>query len=213
MLPNIQNSVYTRFKSDPTFTGYRLKRFMNTPVTNINSIVHLAYLDVCRTIYGIRFPQAQELKSHAHALVTTVISRSHLTQSQFDKRHQECCEAIINTTGTPVYYGQAQKLVNMSLKYLYNEHAVYFPGANHLNYPTNNVEWLFHIPVDNQIVNFLVSQHTFARPREAWSRWNRDHYISFQNQLRNRLVGGYLPLEIDYLIWNSDALALHDSIQ
>ena len=110
-----------------------------------------------------------------------------------------------------VHYGQAQKLVNMALKYLYNEYAHYRGVCNHLGYPDGNLDWFFHLPIDKQIRGHLAANYGFTHPRNvAWSKWDRGHYLAFQTELRMRLNPAYKPLEIDYLLWNApDASISH----
>ena len=113
----------------------------------------------------------------------------------------------------PVHYGQAQKILNMSLKYLYNEFAVYYGQLNRFNFPEGNVEWFFHLPVDNQIRTHLVDRCGFSDPTSLpWSQWSYQHYWDFQLQLRRRINSRFKPLEIDYLLWNTNGATVGDAI-
>ncbi|HOU56705.1 MAG TPA: hypothetical protein PLZ82_06750, partial [Smithellaceae bacterium] len=99
--------------------------------------------------------------------------------------------------------------LNMSLKYLYNEFAAYYGKLNHCRFPDNNVEHFFHLPIDSQIRDHLVTKCSFTDPTPLpWSRWARSHYVSFQAQVRKRISSEYKPLEIDHILWNTQGASL-----
>ena len=101
----------------------------------------------------------------------------------------------------------------MSLKYLYNEFAAYYGEVNRFQFPDNNIEHFFHLPIDKQIRDQLVNSCNFSDPTSLpWSKWTYDHYISFQSQLRHRIKENYKPLEIDYLLWNTSGASVGDAI-
>ena len=83
---------------------------------------------------------------------------------------QKCLEAS-SLGEANIHYGQTQKLINMSLKYLYNEFAAYYPNQNRFRFPENNVEYLFHLPIDRQSRSRLVGHHHFNDLTSSpWSR-------------------------------------------
>ena len=207
MLPNIGQSLYAGFKTDPHRTGYRIPSLCGTAVTDLRDVVNLAYKDVCRTLIRIgRDPQQSAAFKHvAVGFIRELLAAPSSSQSEFDEWHDRCCRRCLKVTGAAtVHYGQAQKLVNMALKYLYNEFAHYRGVCNHLGYPDGNLEWYFHLPIDSQIRDHLAANYGFVHPRKvAWSKWDCDHYLAFQTELRERLNPAYKPLEIDYLLWNA----------
>ncbi len=102
----------------------------------------------------------------------------------------------------------------MSLKYLYNEYAAYKGKLNPFKFPDNNIEHFFHLPIDNQILNYLVKNCGFTRPTLLpWSQWGYEHYINFQSQLRDRISDLYRPLEIDYMLWNTKGASVGNAIK
>lgn len=102
----------------------------------------------------------------------------------------------------------------MSLKYLYNEYAAYKNKLNPLNFPDNNIEHFFHLPIDNQILNYLVKNCGFTKPKLLpWSQWGYENYINFQSQLRGRINDKYKPIEIDYILWNTNGASIGNAIQ
>lgn len=212
MLTNIDQHLYPRFKRE----GYRIKRYQVVPVQNTTDILQLAYLDVNRTIRGINDEQSSRFKKVAANLRSNLSDMLPDNQEAFDSLHHQSCQKCIEISAlgpANIHYGQAQKLINMSLKYSYNEFATYHGIINYLEFPDNNIEWLFHLPIDNQIRNHLINIYDFVDPTPLpWSQWDYDHYINFQNQVRDRLNENYVPLEIDYLLWNDDGAALEQAI-
>lgn len=212
MLPNIDQALYARFKNE----GYRLKKCAEHPVATISEIVQLAYLDVNRTIKGIGSEQSESFKQAVVSFIGNMLAAPPTNQTAFDKLHHLCCQQCL-TYNSPseahIHYGQAQKILNMSLKYLYNEYAAYKGKLNQFRFPDNNIEHLFHLPIDSQIRNFLVGHCRFSDPtRLPWSQWTYDHYISFQYQLRKRLNVQHSPLEIDYMLWNTNGASVGNAI-
>ncbi len=207
MLPNVPQELYLQFKRT-----YRLTKYTESQVTTIPEIVQLAYLDVNRTIKGIDSAQSEALKQTIVSFIKNLLKASPPNQMSFDKLHRECCYECLSYSsneGARVHYGQAQKLLNMSLKYLYNEYALSKGKSNLLGFPENDLEHLFHLPIDSQIRNHLIEKCGFVDPKPLpWSRWNYDHYMSFQSQLRRRLRPQFRPLEIDYLLCNIDGASL-----
>jgi hypothetical protein len=215
MLRNIDQALYARFKKE----GYRMKKCAEHPVTTIPQLVQLAYLDVNRTIRGIETEQSAFLKQTVVSFIENLLAGPPIDQAAFDQLHHRCCQQCLASSsprGARIHYGQAQKLLNMSLKYLYNEYAAYKGKLNKFGFPDNNIEHFFHLPIDSQICEFLVGNCCFIDPTSLpWSQWTYDHYISFQHQLRKRISVQYSPLEIDYMLWNTkgasvgNAIALH----
>jgi hypothetical protein len=208
MLPNIDRALYVRFKKE----GYKKKEYARTPVLSINEIVQLGYLDVNRTIRGIEPEQSRLFRQTVVSFLHDLLTNPPKNQQDFDLLHYQCCQQCLETSTAGkarIHYGQAQKLLNMSLKYLYNEFAVYYGKLNQFRFPDNNIEYFFHLPIDSQIRGFLVSNCNFVDPTLLpWSQWTNHHYISFQSQLRNCISSDYKPLEIDYLLWNRNGTSL-----
>lgn len=198
---NVDKDLCTRFKA----TGYRVAQYRRSPVPTVAEIVRLAYLDVNRTIHGIGADQRQCLKECAARFIRGILSDPPRNQAEFDRHHQEACQQCLtcsSAAGAVIHYGQAQKLLNMALKYLYNESLL--DSNPSLPRLPKDVEDFFHIPIDNQILRYLQNDLGLSRPTPLpWSKWNRDQYAALQNDLRDRLGLRHKPLEVDYLVWNS----------
>jgi hypothetical protein len=212
-LPNIDHALYKKFKRE----GYRKKQYADAPVHAIEEIVNLGYLDVNRTITGIGVQQARSFKQPVVSFIRDFLAKPPETQDSFDSLHHECSQWCLEASSegeAHIHYGQAQKLLNMSLKYLYNEFAAYYPHQNRFRFPDNDVEHFFHLPIDGQIRNRLVGYHHFVDPTSLpWSKWTYHHYIGFQSQLRERINENYKPLEIDYLLWNKNEACIGDALR
>ena len=121
MLLNIAQALYVRFKKYRPEGGYRKKEYENKPVLTISEIVQLGYLDVNRTLRDIDPEQSRQFKGTVVSFINCLLTSPPESQEDFDLRHHRCCEECLGSMGSAhIHYGQAQKLLNMSLKYLYN---------------------------------------------------------------------------------------------
>ena len=212
MMQDIDKAIYVKFKKE----GYRIKKYKEHPVVEIEIIVRLGYLDVNRTIAGINEEQRFTFEQTVALFIRNLLTSPPTNLTKFDQLHHECCQDCLasrSTKGAKIHYGQAQKLLNMSLKYLYNEYSIYKRESNIFGFPDNNIEQFFHLPIDRQILDFLTRKCKFNKPTLLpWSQWEYNHYISFQHQLRKRINKQYCPLEIDYMTWNTSGPAIAQAI-
>lgn len=141
-----------------------------------------AYRDFCRTIRGMK--EDDRKKEHKNTISKAIfISLAEVapkTQEDFDKWHHSMCEQIIKSYNTTakLFYGQAQKWLNMALKYAI---VLEIPQAM-------DVVSFMHVPVDN-IVLRLLGNEVAPSSSQAWSRWDYKTYIDFQQKLRTYLQG------------------------
>ena len=90
----------------------------------INISVKRAYRDLCRTIVGFSKNSNHDIiLNNAIGLLNEEIEKLIYSkienQDAFDIWHKKCCDELIDIFGNQkFYYGQAQKWINMSLKYL-----------------------------------------------------------------------------------------------
>jgi hypothetical protein len=133
--------------------------------------IHNAYLDLNRTLHGIgKLPEGADLRSKAgdnmaQALALLKASlRGPIQQADFDRWHRTTCDNLISVYGNtfPFTAGEAQKWVNMSLKYIYTMGEDRIPGFG--------AAYAFcHAPLDNDVLNALW-QYGFNGLSKAWSR-------------------------------------------
>lgn len=181
-----------------------------------------AYLDLCRTI---KFKTENEdakttykakicgMLVKEYEVLLNAVESSDDKQSAFNSEHKRICEEIIKAYSeiSKLTYGQAQKWLNMMLKYV-----LLVEGDSVLK------DYL-HIPVDSYIMQTVGSDNpklkhclklecvpkkdgTVGKYSESnskpWSKWNYDEYIAFQNAVRTAVS------ESDYnspIEWENDA--------
>ena len=160
-----------------------------------------AYRDMNRTIRfnGVDPEKRKELKAQVTKLlkdsICAVLSATNLNQTQYDKWHEDLCLQIINCykKGSVVLTcGQAQKWVNMTMKYLYV-------------IDEKMMEPIFvfcHVPLDNYIFAYSEKYFGIKKPQKAWSRWcdYQKDYMAYQNALRKK-IENESPLGWEFAAW------------
>lgn len=166
-----------------------------------------AYRDLNRTLHGIgTHPEADNLRERTYeALTDFVAGLEHVdTAKEFDKRHQAWCVATkrrFNESTHPerpeftFHYGQAQKWLNMTLKYL----AV----LDHK--PVAHTYEFMHVPLD-QIIYTQAQQIDVDRPKGTkWSRLSGEQYRDYQKQLKHQIKSTFgndrIPLDWESQVW------------
>lgn len=150
-----------------------------------------AYREVCRTITRFNYNQKkQAIKNNANELLLNeicgLLNRKSLNQNQFDKWHEEACNKLINTFKNQIfYYGQAQKWINMTFKYLalldYNKVKIAYEYC--------------HVPIDAEILKNVNYEFNCS-----WSKIdNYKEYLKFQNWFRSEYKG--IPLDVEFTLW------------
>jgi hypothetical protein len=143
------------------------------------------------------FPHATHYRETILALNATLAKRlasdlaSCHSQKEFDQRHDELCQFLIDGLGVdketerPVMsYGMAQKVINMAYKY--------WVSAFLITDPTQ-ISYL-HAPVDSYVlqaahrlgVNMITDQKNSTR---VWSKMTKDQYRALENALADKLQG------------------------
>lgn len=164
---------------------------------DIEASIFLAYKDMQRTLHGIsRLPEKDILKTEIKdSIKSWIIGLSKISdQNSFDRSHKELTETIISIAKKYGYddftVGQAQKWINMSLKYL----SVF----NHSQ--CANVYQYFHIPLDSYILEAIIGPD-YLQKVGAWSRISDyDIYLSIQRDFRNKYPNE-IPLDVEFNIW------------
>lgn len=181
-----------------------------------------AYLDLCRTIkfktenedVKTKYKaQICEMLVKEYGVLLNAAESSDDKQSAFDSEHNRICEEIIKAYSeiSGLTYGQAQKWLNMMLKYV-----LLVEGDSVL-------KSYLHIPVDSYMMQTVGSDNskmkhclklecvpkkdgTVGKYSEStskpWSKWNYDEYIAFQNSVRTAVS------ESDYnspIEWENEA--------
>lgn len=174
----------------------------------IDSASNRAYLDMCRTLrFGV-LPidtKATTISNLIEAVnvifkeeIPIINEGSITSQEKFDSWHEQLCKNIkmlYNKKGIEFTYGQAQKWLNMTMKYLY---ILEVEG-----YTFDSVFEYLHIPIDKYILKGVEDDLEIKRPVDAWSRWdNYDEYLKYQNAIRESLrEKGISPIRWEFENW------------
>lgn len=183
----------------------------------VQAVSARAYRDLNRTLRGIGKVDAERVIDMKKAMGRSVIkfvdglqalnNSGNDPQEEFNLRHGKWCGEAIEAFGQfakaqdtdlTLSYGQAQKWLNMSLKYL----AV-------LGHPdVSQAYHLLHVPLD-RIVYRQAKKHLHLEPpseaRWAWSNLEKEVYEQFQKDLRQRIeASGEYACVLD---WEADVWA------
>ncbi len=183
---------------------YRICVF-GTEKNNEKAAANRAYRDMCRTI---RFEKGvnQMVKNDCRTIVVELIEteikkrKSIDTVEKYDEFHDSLCLRIIdcydNQTIAEITYGQAQKWVNMTMKYL----CVLYEGQCDW---LNKIYSFLHIPIDSIILDKARDKfpNDFSVNNTPWSQLSRDEYITIQNKLR-AVIKDVALIDWEFKVWN-----------
>lgn len=169
-VPSIPNELIQKF--------YRSSLFRNG-----KDAASVAYRDFCRTL-KVNENGDECKKMICSRLIKWVDSLDIVTsQEAYDTKHREICMQIIQVyqdNGMEMHFGQAQKWINMFMKYLCI--LGYTPACRHIPF--------LHIPVDNVILKAAKKQFGIVpKSKSCWSKFDEDTYLDFQLQMRESLKG------------------------
>lgn len=166
-----------------------------TKLEDVLLAVRKAYADMSvRTIKGfgkVKDEKKEELrKNFANKFIETFCkAEAPLTQEAFDARHQEVCDDFLTKLNKlctdcgveePPCYGKAQKIVNMTFKYLY---------LFEKNEPIQSLFAFCHMPLDSSIFRYLkekFKEHGLNAKlfETAWSKLDAGQYRKIQTAIR-----------------------------
>jgi hypothetical protein len=174
-----------------------------SPTTDLtDAAIDRAYRDFNRTLHGISKNQTienhNELKMLIRNFVTEALTETFLTQTIFDKWHERKCNELItsfkNISRHKLFVGQAQKWINMTLKYLFAL------GDERINGISRNYQF-FHIPIDN-IIQVKLSKSEIPKLKDRWSRINNySEYLNYQEMVRTKF-SGQIPMDVEFRLFN-----------
>lgn len=177
--------------------------FGPSPKSPVGRCVRRAYLDLRRTLHGIgQNRERQQLRVQAHQLLAErlddlVLTKSVVSQTEFDSWHRilvmEMCD-YYRDHGFPAFsVGQAQKWINMTLKYAITFGDEYIPEISRFFR-------LCHVPIDNIILQDLAA---LGAPQIS-VRWSRlvdySEYFSLQTWVRETFPDEN-PLAVEFRLW------------
>ena len=169
-----------------------------------------AYRDMCRTLRNIRQSDTNstKLRSEIDLLleqeICDLFEHGIVNQKQYDEWHEKLCVRIrkyYRDNGFDMTIGQAQKWVNMTMKYLFIADV---PGVV-------NAFYFCHVPIDSYIISAAEKQLGLKRPALPWSKMDDyREYAEYEKQIRMRL-GNTAPLEWEFKTWITMAVEKKES--
>lgn len=163
----------------------------------VGASVDRAYRDFSRTLHGISKTQPYdsywELREVMIEMAKDLMTTEFYSQNEFDNWHRDMCDRLKvefkSKRNHDIYVGQAQKWINMTLKYL-------FALGDRVNGAKRNYKY-FHIPVDNIILNKLNFKF-----KKSWSRIDDyEDYLNFQIMVRQTHRNEF-PMDVEFRLYN-----------
>lgn len=189
----------------------------------LSKCANKAYMDLCRTI---RFKTDDgnikaeyktkicDMLVNEYDVLINAVKPADDKQTVFDEEHNQICKEICKTYAeiSEFTYGQAQKWLNMMLKYVL------------LTEGDSVLKSYLHIPVDSYIMQAVGSDNpklkyclklecvpkkdgTLGKYSESsskpWSKWNYEEYIAFQSAVRTAISESnyHSPIEWENEAW------------
>lgn len=186
------------------YEDYLVRLYFGSEADLLLACMNRAYRDFNRTLHQLRKLESSRdskalavtcLKESIHDLKT--IAAHSINQESFDNWHKEICSNLIYIYTDGGYslftVGQAQKWINMTLKYIFTCGENRIPGFTGI-YP------YCHVPLDNILLEKL-EKYNFPRFSCAWSRINNyGEYLERQRWIR-QTFNNSVPLDVEFLLW------------
>ena len=152
-------------------------------------------------------------------------------QNNFDEFHSSLCDMFVNGLNpirnsagySDISYGQAQKLINLTFKYLscYDDYADFADLFTHC-----------HMVIDNIVLNCLSKSslttlfgrsparkinHLYggAFNGKGWTEFSREDYLSLLEEYRaviDPMLAGLSYMEVEYHMWPRPSLIVRSGI-
>jgi hypothetical protein len=174
--------------------------------------IKTAYLDLNRTIRGFAgLSNGAKICADAHSLIREQIRelrKEKSSQKEFDAWHKRSCEQLVSfykeqlRSSPKVIFtvGQAQKWLNMAMKYIYIVGEQRIPG--YVSFYD-----FCHMPMDNRILEHHETSGLYDG-KCAWSKINKyDKYLLFQEKAREKFAPSPL-LAVEFKFWMPVQLSL-----
>ncbi len=227
MIPKIAIDAVKKFKS-----GISKGNFKNSHANNLctydldifNDAVYAAYLDASRTFEEIGNKKDSALSKLAESILDYFKGDPYTKPEDFDTFHDGLCTNFIKNLKDETYsatYGQAQKVVNMTFKYLYclddaiakyDEHFRFC----HIALDTFTLEWIWR--------KCRPSYTGKVNKYEAWSNLEKTDYTDSHNTKRpgydtikgiyrdhfpkDERFKGCTPFQAEFIFWPEIQLEL-----
>ena len=183
----------TTILTDNLREDFFIKLYFDTKNGFYNAGIKRAFLDFSRTLV-IQNDNRAALRKNAEnfilAHLTTVTQKQFVNQEDFDIFHKSICEKLIETW-KELNFGQAQKWINMTLKYW-----LLF-GDKRIKGIEKNAKY-FHIPIDSYVQKGMFNE----KNPKAWSKIKTyETYFDYQQKHRRKKTGNY-PIIDEFNFFN-----------
>ncbi len=170
----------------------------------LKACIKRAYRDFNRTLRGLsRVKSKKALDQNGVSVLATALGNlraicaQEIRESKFDDWHQTTCEGLISTYKENGYarfhVGQAQKWVNMSLKY------IFVLGEQRIKGFSKAYQFC-HAPLDDILLKRLEESRDFPKVR-PWSRIDHyPQYLDCQRWIRTKF-NPLPPLDAEFKLW------------
>lgn len=188
--------------SQKDFEDFFIRTYFGAYEDYIDACIQRAYLDFNRTLHGMaKLDLKGELFEKSKINLRFKIDKlkdQKLDQNLFNSWHYEtCCELkkIYANYSYPFYIGQAQKWVNMTLKYMFALREERVTGFM-------ETYQYCHIHIDNIMLDKFKAYKIPTFFNCKWSRIDDyfNEYLPFQEWIRSTF-DNYNPLELEFLLW------------
>ncbi len=195
------NSIISR----ADYENYLIYLYFGSNV-DLTSCIDRAYLDFSRTLHGFRKNKGDTYELVKSSLLNSFevlrsTARDKISVDVFDNWHERTCESLISVfsnNGYCLFVGQAQKWVNMTMKYIFTVGEQRIPGFD-------PVYAYCHVPLDNILLE-KFKKYGFPRLNCAWSRLDKyDEYFEMQKWVRQRF--SLAPMDVEFLLWSGKEIS------
>jgi hypothetical protein len=192
------NSIISR----ADYENYLVYLYFGSNTDLLTACINRAYRDFNRTLHGFGgLENASDIYRLAvNSLVSSLeslksIAASEISADIFDNWHKTTCESLISifrSNGHHLFVGQAQKWVNMTLKYIFTLGEQRIAGFE-------PVYVYCHVPFDNILLEQL-RKYDFPALNCAWSRLDDyGEYLEKQKWVRQRF--SLVPMDVEFQLW------------
>ena len=189
------------------YENYLIYLYFGEDSDLIGACMQRAYRDFNRTLHGFgRLKNKKEIYKKAESILRDCLENlkssisDECSDKAFDNWHQETCNSLISVfakNGHYLYVGQAQKWINMTLKYIFTVGEKRITGFTSV-YPH------CHIPLDNILLEKLAT-YDFPRLSSAWSRLDSyAEYLEKQKWVRQRF--SLIPMDLEFQLWMNQSI-------
>ena len=116
------------------------------------------------------------------------------TKKEFDELHEELCQLFLDETkklGKAYTYGNAQKLINMTFKYLacFQDYPAFAALFDYCHAPIDNIslKQFKGVGVPNILKDGLTYKYSYRKRDCSWTQLDKDAYLSLVEDYRNKI--------------------------